>query len=191
MFLSNKFPLLLASGSPARKKLLQQIGIVPELVLAPEIEEQPKKKELPAAYSKRIAIAKCEKAMNLRNDYIVLAADTVAACGRRIIPKARSAEEVFGFISLLSGRQHRVYTTVCLGIPGIGIRIKHSCTKIKFKRLSKDEIEQYIALGEWQGKAGSYAIQGVAAAFIEQINGSYSGVVGLPLCKTVKLLQSY
>ena len=191
MFLNNKFSLLLASGSPARKELLRQIGIIPDLVLALEIEEQPAKKELPAAYSKRIAIAKCEKAMNLHDDYVVLAADTVAACGRRIIQKVRSAEEAFSFISLLSGRQHRVYTTVCLGIPEVGIRVKHSCTKIKFKRLSKDEIEQYIALGEWQGKAGSYGIQGAAAAFIERINGSYSGVVGLPLCETAKLLQSY
>ena len=189
--MNKNFPLILASGSSVRKRLLQQIGIVPDLILPSQIAIIPKKKELPAIYAKRIATAKCTKLMNLHSNYAVLAAANVVACGRRILLKTKNADEANYCLNLLSGRQHRVYSFICLGIPKIGIRIKKTCTKIKFKRLSEYEITQYIASKEWQSQNGGYFIEGKAGMFVENINGSYSAIMGLPICETAKLLNCF
>jgi septum formation protein len=183
-------PLVLASRSPRRLELLAQIGVTPDRVLAADLDETPLKAELPTAYVLRLAAAKARAVADLVPDAIVLAADTTVAVGRRILGQAETAEDVARFLTLLSGRRHRVFTALCvidrLGLP----RNRLSETVVAFKRLSAPEIAAYAAGGEGLGKAGGYAIQGRAGALVRSLSGSYSGVVGLPLYETRLLLQA-
>jgi septum formation protein len=187
--------LVLASGSPRRLALLNQAGIEPDSLLPAEIDELPMKGELPRALATRLARAKAEAALQavrldeeLRGSFIV-AADTIVAVGRRIMPKAEMLDEAAACLRLLSGRNHRVYSAVCLITPKESFRQRLVETRVRLKRLSKEELEAYLASGEWRGKAGGYAIQGLAGAFIVKIVGSYTNVVGLPLQETVALLS--
>jgi len=187
-------PLVLASGSPRRLQLLEQIGISPDRLLPPGIEETPQRKELPRSLARRLARTKAEVAMRAaRRDpaldgAFVLAADTVVAVGRRILPKPEVTDEAAACLRLLSGRAHRVYTAICLMTPKGAARQKLIETRVRFKRLSREEMDTYLASGEWQGKAGGYAIQGRAGAFVVKLVGSYTNVVGLPLFETMSLL---
>ncbi len=178
--------LVLASASPRRRALLAQIGVVPDAVVPAEIDETPAKAELPRRYAQRLAREKAE-AVAAREPGLVLAADTVVAVGRRILGKPLDAAEAVRFLLLLSGRRHRVTTAV--GLAGLGaVRVRTVETRVKLKRLSDTELSAYIRSGEWEGKAGGYAIQGIAAAFVPEIHGSYTNVVGLPLTETANLL---
>lgn len=181
--------LVLASASPRRVALLEQIGIRPARVVPAEIDETPLRGELPLAYAKRIAAAKIAAVAPAHPGVFLLAADTVVACGRRILPKAEDEATARRCLALLSGRRHRVLGGVEILAPD-GRRARRLVTTVvEFKRLTEAEIVEYLAAGEWQGKAGGYAIQGRAAAFIPAINGSYSNVVGLPLAETWAMLQ--
>jgi septum formation protein len=186
--------LVLASGSPRRLGLLNQAGIEPDALRPAEVDEIPVKGELPRALANRLARAKAEAALStvrideeLRGAYI-LAADTVVAVGRRILPKAEMLDEAAQCLRLLSGRNHRVYTGICLVTPKEAFRQRLVETRIRFKRLSNEELEAYLASGEWRGKAGGYAIQGLAGTFVVKLVGSYTNVVGLPLYETMSLL---
>lgn len=180
-------PLVLASASPRRLALLAQIGVVPDRVTPAEVDETPLKGELPRPLALRLARAKCA-AVSEPGAY-VLAADTVVACGRRVLPKAESEAQARGCLALLSGRTHRVFTAIVLRAPD-GRQVERVAeTTVSFARLSPPQVEAYIAGGEWRGKAGGYAIQGAAAAHIRQIGGSHSAVVGLPLFETAQLLR--
>jgi nucleoside triphosphate pyrophosphatase len=186
--------LILASGSPRRLALLNQAGIEPDALLPAEVDEIPKKGELPRAYANRLARAKAEAALaavrrdeNLKGAFIV-AADTVVAVGRRILPKAELLDEAAQCLRLLSGRSHRVYTGLCVITPKEAFRQRLVETRVRFKRLSKEDIEAYLASGEWRGKAGGYAVQGFAGTFVVKVVGSYSSIVGLPLYETMSLL---
>ena len=186
--------LVLASGSPRRLALINQAGIEPDSLRPAELDETPKKGELPRACANRLARAKAEVALAaLRDDAdlqgaYILAADTVVAVGRRILPKAELLDEAAQCLRLLSGRNHRVYTAICLVTPKEGFRQRLVETRVRFKRLSPEDIEAYLASGEWRGKAGGYAAQGLAGAFIVKVVGSYSSVVGLPLYETMTML---
>jgi septum formation protein len=184
-----KHKLVLASASPRRLALLEQIGIRPDAVRAAGLDEAPLKGELPRLHAARLAREKAQAVASLEPGAFVLAADTVVACGRRILPKTESEAEARACLALLSGRAHRVYTAVALVAPDGRLRERMSETRVAFKRLSDAECEAYIALGEWRGKAGGYAIQGHAGVFVRLLTGSYSGVVGLPLHETASLLQ--
>jgi septum formation protein len=185
---------VLASGSPRRLTLINQAGIEPDALRPADVDEVPKKGELPRACANRLARAKAEVALAaVRDDpdlqgAFILAADTVVAVGRRILPKAELLDEAAQCLRLLSGRNHRVYTAICLVTPKEGFRQRLVETRVRFKRLSPDDIEAYLAAGEWRGKAGGYAAQGLAGAFIVKIVGSYSSVVGLPLYETMTML---
>ncbi|MEX0753270.1 MAG: Maf-like protein [Xanthobacteraceae bacterium] len=187
--------LVLASGSPRRLGLVNQAGIEPDALRPADIDEIPKRGELPRALVTRLARAKAEAALNgvrldeeLRGSFI-LAADTVVAVGRRILPKAELLDEAAQCLRLLSGRNHRVYSGVCLVTPKEAFRQRLVETRVRFKRLSDEDVEAYLASGEWRGKAGGYAAQGIAGAFIAKIVGSYTNIVGLPLYETVALLS--
>lgn len=183
--------LILASASPRRLELLRQIAIEPDLVLDPDIDETPGRRELPASYAKRLADAKARSIATSHPGDLVLAADTVVACGRRILPKAETEEQAVACLELLSGRRHRVLSGMCLVDPS-GKSVTRLVTSIvAFKRLTADDIADYIASGEWHGKAGGYAIQGRAAMLVRWLSGSYSNVVGLPLFETAALLRSH
>ena len=183
----SRIPLVLASASPRRLDLLAQIGIVPDRVVSPEIDETPQRAELPRAYATRIARAKA--AAVPAPGCLVLAADTVVAAGRRILPKATTDVEARRCLTLLSGRRHRVMTAVVLATPE-GRHTERLVTSIvAFARLTAAQLDAYVAGGEWHGKAGGYAIQGRAAAFVRFLSGSYSNVVGLPLFETAQLLR--
>jgi septum formation protein len=184
-------PLILASASPRRLELLAQVGIIPAQVVPAEIDETPHKAELPEAYVSRLAEEKARAVAALHADAIILAADTVVACGRRILGKPENETEARKMLKLLSGRRHRVYTAVAVQAPGNKIRQRRVMTQVQFCLLSDQDITAYLAIKEWEGKAGAYAIQGHAAAFIPKINGSYSNVVGLPLTETVNLLKQF
>src|SRR5215470_1087331 len=186
--------LVLASGSPRRLALINQVGIEPDALRPAELDETPLRGELPRACANRLARLKAEAALEtvrvdeeLKGAYI-LAADTVVAVGRRILPKAGLLDEAAGCLRLLSGRNHRVHTAVCLVTPKEGFRQRLVETRVRFKRLSPEDIEAYLASGEWRGKAGGYAAQGLAGTFVVKIVGSYSNVVGLPLYETMALL---
>jgi septum formation protein len=181
--------LILASASPRRLELLRQIGIEPDMVVHPDIDETPGRRELPAAYARRLATSKARRvAPDFSGDFI-LSADTVVACGRRILPKAETAEEAEACLELLSGRRHRVVSGLCLIDSGGVATTRLVTTTVVFKRLTADDIAAYVATGEWRGKAGGYAIQGRAAALVPWLSGSYSNVVGLPLYETAALLR--
>src|SRR5438270_8199271 len=187
--------LVLASGSPRRLALLNQAGIEPDSLQPAEVDEIPIKGERPRRLANRLARAKAQAALasvriseELRGSYI-LAADTVVAVGRRVMPKAEMLEEAAQCLRLLSGRNHRVYTGVCLVTPRETFRQRLVETRVRFKRLSDQDIEAYLASGEWRGKAGGYAAQGLAGSVIVKIVGSYINVVGLPLYETATLLS--
>ena len=186
--------LVLASGSPRRLALLNQAGIEPDSLQPTEVDEIPAKGELPRALANRLAKTKAQAALasvkiddELRGSYI-LAADTVVAVGRRVMPKAEMLDEAAACLRLLSGRNHRVYTGICLVTPKETFRQRLIETRVRFKRLSTEDIEAYLASGEWRGKAGGYAIQGLAGTFVVKMVGSYTNVVGLPLYETMSLL---
>ena len=187
--------LVLASASPRRLSLLERAGLTPDLLNPADVDETPRKRETPRALSLRLASEKAERALEmpmvkaLGPNAFVIGADTVVGLGRRILPKAETADVARDCLSLLSGRSHWVYSTVCLIAPGNKTTKRCVETKVRFKRLSREDIDSYIASGEWRGKAGAYAIQGRAEAFVRDLNGSYSGVVGLPLYETVHLLE--
>ena len=187
--------LVLASGSPRRLTLLNQSGIEPDTLLPADIDEIPKRGELPRACANRLAKEKAQAALKIvRNDddlkgTFILAADTVVAVGRRIMPKAELLDEAAQCLRLLSGRNHRVYTGICLITPGGKLRQRLVETRVRFKRLPREEIDAYVASGEWRGKAGGYAAQGIAGTFIVKLVGSYSNVVGLPLYETMSLME--
>jgi septum formation protein len=180
--------LILASASPRRLDLLARIGAVPDAVIPAEIDETPRKGELPIAYARRIAAAKA--AAVAEAGALILAADTVVAAGRRILPKTETEAEARASLSLLSGRRHRVHSAVTLIDARGAAHHRLSTSIVAFKRLSGDELAAYLAGGEWQGKAGGYAIQGGAEALVRRISGSWSGVVGLPLYETRALLRA-
>lgn len=181
--------LILASASPRRLDLLRQIGIRPDAVVATEIDETPHPAERPGDLARRLAISKAEAAYAGQAGKLVLAADTVVAVGRRILPKAGSEAEARRCLDLLSGRAHRVYTGLCLKGSADGARNRLVETRVRFKRLGAAEVDAYVKSGEWRGKAGGYAIQGLAAAFVIGLVGSYSNVVGLPIYETSTLLE--
>jgi len=184
--------LVLASESPRRKALLAQAGIVPDAIFPAAIDERPKKAEQPRAHALRLATAKAVAARAAWSGApsLILAADTVVACGRRILPKAESDDQVRACLDLLSGRRHQVMTAVATVAPGIDMRTRIVTTRVAFKRLSSAEIDSYVACGEGLGKAGGYAIQGRAEIFVRFLSGSWSNVVGLPLLETVGLLAA-
>ena len=186
--------LILASGSPRRLGLLQQVGIEPAALRPSDIDETPARGELPRACANRLARAKAEAALravalddNMRGAYL-LASDTVVAVGRRILPKAELMEEASQCLRLLSGRSHRVFSSVCLVTPKGAFRQRLIETRVRFKRLGEDDIKAYVGSGEWRGKAGGYAVQGIAGSFVVKLVGSYTNVVGLPLYESVSLL---
>ncbi|WP_193176484.1 Maf-like protein [Oricola nitratireducens] len=186
--------LVLASGSPRRVELLAQAGIEPDRLLPANIDETPLKSEHPRSLARRLSREKAEKAWaHLRDedkpeDAFLLAADTVVAVGRQIMPKAELLDEASQCLRMLSGRNHKVYTGLCLITPKGKLRQKLCETRVRFKRITSEEMESYLASGEWRGKAGGYAIQGLAGTFVVRLVGSYTNVVGLPLYETVSLL---
>jgi len=182
-------PLILASASPRRLDLLRQIGAEPDRVAPADIDESPMPKELPAAMAARLAAAKAAAVAADYPDGFVLAADTVVACGRRALPKAETESEAAQCLDLLSGRNHKVFGGVALRLPDGRVLERVVTTVVAMKRLDERERSAYLASEEWRGKAGGYAIQGLAAALIPRISGSYSNVVGLPLHETTALLQ--
>ena len=187
--------LILASASARRLDLLAQIGVTPDLVDPADIDETVMNGESPRAHAARLAGEKAAAVAERHSDAVVLAADTVVACGRRILPKAESPEQASDCLRLLSGRRHVVLSAICLILPSRGatdrtVRARTVETAVRFKRLEAGEVETYIQQGDWRGKAGGYAIQGHAATFVAWINGSYSNVVGLPLFETHALLKS-
>jgi septum formation protein len=184
----NLHRLILASASPRRVELLRQIAFVPDAVDPADLDETPLKAELPAQHALRLAIAKAEAVAPRHPGAFVLAADTVVGCGRRILPKAEDAATARRCLTLLSGRRHRVYGGIAVVTPAGKLVSRQVQTIVIFKRLTEAEIASYVASEEWRGKAGGYAIQGLAALFVRQIGGSYSNVVGLPLYETAALL---
>jgi len=187
--------LVLASASPRRLALLEQVGILPVALRPATIDETPAKAEMPRTLANRLALEKAKASLkivreekNLAKAYI-LSADTVVAVGRKILAKPETIDEAASALYQLSARSHRVYTTICLITPENKVRNRLVETKVKFMRLTREDINAYLATGEWRDKAGGYAIQGFASAFITGIKGSYTNVVGLPLRETVNLLR--
>jgi septum formation protein len=187
--------LVLASASPRRLALLEQVGLRPDALLPTTIDEDPARFERPRALAERLAVDKAQTARRIGlqeealKDAFFLAADTVVAVGRRILPKTENIEDATECLELLSGRAHRVYTAVCIVTPTGKQRSRIVETRVRFKHLSRPELDSYLASHEWRGKAGGYAIQGIAGSFVVRIVGSYSAVVGLPLYETVSLLS--
>ncbi|CAH58239.1 Maf family nucleotide pyrophosphatase [Ehrlichia ruminantium] len=183
--------LILASSSKQRLCLLNQLGVLPGEIVIPNIDESPLKKELPKIYSMRVAKEKVIKVSLLYPKKFILGADTVVCCGRKILPKAETEDQAFEILELISGRRHRVYTSVYLYAPSKKLHYRSVMTVVKIKRLSVKEINSYILSGEWKGKAGACNIQGNAGKFVISINGSYSSVIGLPLYETYSILSQY
>lgn len=181
--------LVLASSSPRRLALLRRIGIEPDAVVAPAVDECVWAKELPRDHARRLAATKVRAVETKDEQGFVLAADTVVACGRRILDQTESVNAARRALELLSGRRHRVWTAVAVAAPGGHVRVKTALTQVRFKRLEPREIARYLDSEEWRGKAGAYAIQGRAEAFVLALNGSYSNVVGLPTATTLALLR--
>jgi len=181
-------PLVLASASPRRLELLAQIGFAPDLIDPAEIDETPRPGETARLLALRLARAKAAAVAQRSPNAFVLAADTVVAVGRRLLGKPDEAADAARMLALLSGRAHRVLTAVAVAAPGGKTAARLSETRVRFKRLTRTEIEAYLASGEWVGKAGGYGVQGRAGAFVIALNGSYTGVVGLPLYETRALM---
>ena len=183
---------ILASASPRRLELLRQIGLAPDAVIPADIDETPRRGENPRALARRLAEEKIRAASSRPEaaGAVILAADTVVACGRRVLPKAEDEKTARACLALLSGRRHRVLGGVAVRDAKGVVRVRVAETAVAFKRLTTAEIDAYIASGEWRGKAGGYAIQGLAAASIHWIQGSYSNVVGLPLIETATMLRA-
>jgi septum formation protein len=187
--------LILASGSPRRLALLQQAGVEPDALLPADVDETPLRSENPRDLARRLSRTKAEvakKTARKREEFkgaYILAADTIVVAGGRVLPKAEVVDEAAACLRLLSGRTHRVYTSICLVTPKDSVRERLVETRVRFKRLSRDEMERYLASGEWRGKAGGYAIQGLAGTFVVRLVGSYPNVVGLPLYETMALLD--
>jgi septum formation protein len=187
--------LVLASASPRRLAIMERAGLTPDLLNPADVDETPRRRETPRALSLRLAGEKAALARTmpmvqaLGPNAFIIAADTVVGLGRRILPKAETEDMAKDCLSLLSGRSHWVYSTVCMIAPGKRATTRCVETKVRFKRLSREDIESYITSGEWRGKAGGYAIQGRAEAFVRSLTGSYSAVVGLPIYETVYLLE--
>ena len=192
--MSEAVRLVLASGSPRRVALLRQIGVEPDAVIPSDLDETPRRNESARALAERLAREKAAasadaaRRMNGLEGALTLAADTVVCVGRRILPKAEIADEAEDCLRLLSGRAHRVYTGLALATASGVKRTRLVETRVRFKRLSRPELQAYLDSGEWRGKAGAYAIQGFAGAFVIKLIGSYSNVVGLPLAETAALL---
>ncbi|MBI0433879.1 nucleoside triphosphate pyrophosphatase [Roseomonas sp. KE0001] len=182
-------PLLLASASPRRRDLLARIGITPAAIWAPGIDETPARDELPRQLAGRLSRQKAEAARARWPGHLVLAADTVVGVGRRILPKAETEAEARDCLALLSGRRHRVHTGVALALPEGRVLTRLVETTVTFQRLTPQQVEAYLAGGEWRGKAGGYTIQESAEAFVRFLSGSHSNVVGLPLHETAQLLR--
>lgn len=182
--------LVLASASPRRLDLLQRVGVVPDAIDPPDIDESVVKGELPRVHALRLAEEKARAVAERHPDALVLAADTVVAVGRRILPKVEDEATLRRCMALLSGRRHRVMTGVAVALPGGGMRSRLVETMIAMKRLSAEEIDFYAAHGEWRGKAGGYALQGYGEVYVRHIAGSWSNVVGLPLAETRVMLKS-
>jgi septum formation protein len=186
--------LVLASGSPRRLALLAQIGLDPDAVIPADIDETPRRSESPRALAQRLSAEKAAIAAEVAlkrpelGRCLTLAADTVVCVGRRVLPKCEASDEAAACLRLLSGRAHRVYTAITLVPLGGPNRHRLVEARVRFKRLSREEIDAYLASGEWRGKAGGYAIQGLAGAFVVRLIGSYTAVVGLPLAETAALL---
>ena len=183
------YPLVLASSSKRRLHLLSTIGIVPDHVTSPDIDETAHKKELPKEYAFRMSYEKINKVLPLYPGKIIITADTVTACGRKIMPKALCEEDALFCINMLSGRRHRVYTSVCVSDPDRGILNRTALTIVKFKRMSDIEKKYYLQSKTWIGTAGGCNLQELCGAFVEYISGSFSNVVGLPVHETYKLLN--
>lgn len=181
--------LVLASASPRRLALLRQIGIEPDDVVPADVAEAPLRGEMPRVLAGRLACAKASAVAGAAPDAFVVGADTVVACGRRVLPKAVDAVSARRCLQQLSGRRHRVYGGICVVGPGGRVASRVVTTVVQFKRLEQQEIDTYLAQGEWRGKAGGYAIQGCAATFVRDLSGSHSNVVGLPLFETAALLR--
>ena len=183
-------PFILASASPRRVELLAQIGISPTEIVPADIDETALPTETPAQYAERMAYEKAIKIAGNYSETRVLAADTVVAVGRRILPKAETEAEARACLKLLSGRQHRVFGGICLMNKDGRAYQRLSVSTVRFRRLAADELDAYIQFGDWQGKAGGYAIQGMAARYISTISGSYSNIVGLDLYQTAGMLRA-
>lgn len=185
-----KSKLILASASPRRVDLLAQIGITPDEIIPADIDETPLKNEHPRDLAKRLCIQKAQKIYEQHKDAFILAADTTVACGQRLMDKPKDADDARRILNILSGRRHRVYGGICVITP-TAKTITHLCdTLVMSRRLSKEDIESYIQSGDWEGKAGAYAIQGVASTFIKYIAGSYSNIIGLSLYDVSRMLKS-
>ncbi len=188
--------LVLASASPRRLAILGQVGIEPDALRPTSIDETPRKTEPPRAYATRVAKEKAMAALKIIDEEpeiagsFILSADTIVTVGRRILTKPELVEEAARMLQLLSGRSHRVYTAVCLITPDRNVRQRIIETRVRFKHLSGEEIDCYLVSNEWRGKAGGYAIQGMAGAFVERLVGSYTNVVGLPLTEVIKMLRA-
>jgi septum formation protein len=187
--------LVLASASPRRLQLLDQVGLVPDLLNPTDVDETPKLRETPRRLSLRLAVEKARAAIlaplvrQLGPNVVILAADTVVGLGRRVLPKTETPDEALDCLRLLSGRSHWVYSSVAVATPSGSVTVRCNETKVRFKRLSRDDMVTYVKSEEWRGKAGGYAIQGRAAAFVRYLAGSHSAVVGLPLHETLNLLE--
>jgi septum formation protein len=194
--MAGRLKLVLASSSPRRLALLGQIGVEPDRVVAASVDETPQRAELPRNLARRLAQAKLDAAVDIVKrepdlaGALILAADTVVSVGRRILPKAELIEDAAMCLRLLSGRAHRVHTGLAFVNAKGQVRRRLVETRVRFKRLSREDIESYLASGEWRGKAGGYAVQGFAGAFVVKMNGSYSNVVGLPLYEVMTLLTA-
>ena len=185
-----KHSFVLASASPRRIELLNNIKIFPKIIYSSDINEDKNSKEDPKKYCVRIAKNKALKALEKYPEEFILSADTIVFCSNKIFLKPKNKEEAKEFLTFFSGRKHNVLTCVCLAKKNL-IKVKKVMTKVTFKRLNKQEIEEYLSTNEWTDKAGAYAIQGYAEKFIKRINGSYSNVVGLPLFVTYNLLKTF
>ncbi len=193
---AQRFSLVLASGSPRRLALLSQIGVDPDVIIPADLDETPQRGESPRSLAIRLSAEKARTAAQIargRADIqlpLVLAADTVVSIGRRILPKCEIRDEAEDCLRLLSGRAHRVHTCIALVAASGAKRSRLVETRVRFKRLSREELSSYLDSGEWRGKAGGYAIQGIASAFVVRLIGSYTGVVGLPLAETASYLAA-
>ena len=181
--------LILASASPRRKDLLAQINITPDAIIPADIDEDALKSELPQQTAQRLSEQKAQKIAQENSDSFILAADTVVACGRRELPKAETDKQALYCLNMLSGRRHKIYGGIAIIAPGKKPISRLVTTTVTFKKLTSQEIDFYVQSKDWQGKAGGYGIQGYAQAFVKQINGSYSNIVGLSLYDTLNMLH--